>query len=135
VHLAGAVNVFEFCKMLTLSENIRYYIYLDNTDMRKGFDSLSGIVSSQMNFNPLSSDVYIFINRRRTQMKLLHWEGDGFSLYYKRLERGTYELPEGGQNECSLCVSVTYLEKIFRGVSVRQNRQRKRYQHQPQTCG
>ena len=117
--------------MLTLSETTRYYIYLDNTDMRKGFDSLSGIVSSQMHFNPLSNDVYIFINRRRTQMKLLHWEGDGFGLYYKRLERGTYELPKGSENERSVNVSISHLEKIFQGVSVRQNRQRKRYQHQP----
>jgi len=117
--------------MLTLSETIRYYIYLDNTDMRKGFDSLSGIVSSQMHFNPLSNDVYIFINRRRTQMKLLQWEGDGFALYYKRLERGTYELPKANENECSVNVSISHLEKIFQGVSVNQNRQRKRYQHQP----
>lgn len=99
--------------------------------MRKGFDSLSGIVSSQMNFNPLSNDVYIFINRRRTQMKLLHWEGDGFALYYKRLELGTYEFPKANGNEGSVNVSISHLEKIFQGVSVRQNRQRKRYQHQP----
>lgn len=117
--------------MLQLSETTRYYIYLDNTDMRKGFDSLSGIVSSQMHFNPLSNNVYIFINRRRTQMKLLHWEGDGFALYYKRLERGTFELPKVSENERSFNVSISHLEKIFRGVSVSQNRQRKRYQHQP----
>lgn len=117
--------------MLTLSESIQYYIYLENTDMRKGFDSLSGIVSSQMHFNPLSNDVYIFINRRRTQMKLLHWEGDGFAVYYKRLEQGTYELPRVSGDGHSVNVSISHLEKIFQGVSVHQNRQRKRYQHQP----
>jgi transposase len=121
--------------MLTLSETTRYFIYLYNTDMRKGFDSLSGIVSSQMQFNPLSDDVYIFINRRRTQIKLLHWEGDGFALYYKRLEQGTYELPPVQQNECCVHVSTTHLQKIFQGVSVRQNRQRKRYQHLAKSCG
>lgn len=116
--------------MLTLSEEMRYYVYLCNTDMRKGFDSLCGIVSSQMQFNPLSNDVYIFINRRRTQMKLLHWEGDGFAVYYKRLEQGTYELPKGNENECCVNIGIKHLEKIFQGVSVHQNRQRKRYQHQ-----
>jgi transposase len=116
--------------MLTLSEATRYYIYLSNTDMRKGFDSLCGIVSSQMQFNPLSKDVYIFINRRRTQVKLLHWEGDGFAVYYKRLEQGTYELPQEDENKCCINVSTARLEKIFQGVSVHQNRQRKRYQHQ-----
>lgn len=115
--------------MLTLSETTRYYIYLHNTDMRKGFDSLSGIVSSQMQLNALSTAVYIFINRRRTQIKLLCWEGDGFALYYKRLERGTYELPRVKQNECCINVSTARLEKIFKGISVHQNRQRKRYQH------
>ena len=117
--------------MLTLSESTCYYIYLAYTDMRKGFDSLSGIVSSRMHFNPLSSDVYIFINRRRTQMKLLHWEGDGFALYYKRLEQGTYEFPKTDKKECCINVGIKHLEKIFQGVSVNQNRQRKRYQHQP----
>lgn len=115
--------------MLTLSETTCYYIYTDSTDMRKGFDSLSGIVSSQMQFNPLSKDVYIFLNRRRTQMKLLHWEGDGFGLYYKRLEQGTFELPPVQQNQCAVRVTVSHLEKIFKGISVHQNRQRKRYQH------
>ena len=115
--------------MLTLSESTHYFIYLDTVDMRKGFDSLCGIVSSQMQLNPLSSAVYIFINRRRTQIKLLSWEGDGFSLYYKRLEQGTYEIPLVEENECCMNVSTARLEKIFKGVSVHQNRQRKRYQH------
>ena len=97
--------------------------------MRKGFDSLSGIVSSQMQLDPLSSNVYIFINRRRTQIKLLHWNGDGFALYYKRLEQGTFELPKVQENECYVNVSMKHLQQVFQGVSVRQNRQRKRYQH------
>ena len=115
--------------MLTLSESTRYFIYLNNTDMRKGFDSLCGIVSSQMQLDPLSNAVYIFMNRRRTQVKLLCWEGDGFGLYYKRLEQGTYELPREEENECCINVDTARLTKIFQGVSVHQNRQRKRYQH------
>ena len=115
--------------MLTLSESTRYFIYLNTIDMRKGFDSLCGIVSSEMQLNPLSNAVYIFINRRRTQIKLLCWEGDGFALYYKRLEQGTYEMPQVKENECCINVSTTRLEKIFQGISVHQNRQRKRYQH------
>ena len=121
--------------MLTLSEATCYYIYLYNTDMRKGFDSLCGIVSSEMRFDPLSSDVYVFINRRRTQIKLLHWEGDGFALYYKRLEQGTYELPQVQGNECCTSVSIGHLQNIFQGVSVSQNRHRKRYQHSAKSCG
>jgi transposase len=61
--------------------------------MRKGFDSLCSIVSSQMKLNALSGSMFIFINKKRNQVKLLLWEGDGLSLYYKCLEKGTYELP------------------------------------------
>ena len=95
--------------------------------MRKGFDSLSGIVSSQMQFNPLSNDVYIFLNRRRTQMKLLHWEGDGFALYYKRLEQGTYELPLSDSNTTSMSITYQQLQFMLQGVALQKIEYRKRY--------
>jgi len=57
--------------------------------MRKSFDGLSGIVQSQLNRNPTSGEVFIFVNRRRNRVKLLKWEQGGFILYYKRLESGT----------------------------------------------
>lgn len=102
--------------------------------MRKGFDSLSGIVTSQMQFNPLSKDVYVFINRRHTQIKLLQWEGDGFSVYYKRLEKGSYTLPvaEPGQN----CISLTQtqLQMMFDGISMKRRYRCKRYQHNLNNC-
>jgi transposase len=62
-------------------------MYSDPADMRKGFDSLSGIVKSRMALNVLNGAVFIFLNKRRTHIKLLLWEGDGFSIYYKRLEK------------------------------------------------
>jgi len=61
--------------------------------MRKGFDALCGIVQQHMNSNVLKGGVYIFINRKRNQIKLLTWEGDGLAIYYKRLEKGVYDLP------------------------------------------
>jgi len=75
--------------MLHLSASCQYYLYSRPTDMRKGFDSLCGIVKWQMALNALNGSVFIFLNRRRTHIKLLLWEGDGFSIYYKRLEKGT----------------------------------------------
>src|SRR3954470_3129131 len=79
--------------MLHLSAACKYYLYYGDADMRKGFDSLSGMVSKHMKLSALSGSVFIFVNKRRNQLKLLLWEGDGFSLYHKRLEQGTYELP------------------------------------------
>jgi len=65
--------------------------------MRKGFDSLAGLVSSQMKHNPTSGSVYIFMNKNRNLIKLLHWEYGGFTLYYKRLEKGVFERPESNK--------------------------------------
>ena len=103
--------------------------------MRKGFDSLSGIVTEQMQFNPLSMDVYVFINRRRTQIKLLQWEGDGFSFYYKRLEQGTYELPVAQDGQLHISITAEVLQNIFEGITIRRKYQRKRYQHNSENCG
>jgi len=61
--------------------------------MRCGFDGLSGIVRSHMNGDPLAGDVFVFVNKARTHIKLPFWDGDGFVVFYKRLERGTFTFP------------------------------------------
>ena len=115
--------------MLHLALSCKYYLYHAPADMRKGFDSLSGIVMQQMQMNALSGDVFIFINKKRNQIKLLLWEGDGFSLYYKRLEQGTYELPAFNENSNSINISAQQLHLILVGISLNSVRKRKRYQH------
>ena len=109
--------------MLHLSPFCQYYLYHGVADMRKGFDSLCGIVSSQMKLDALSGAIFIFINRRRSQVKLLLWEGDGLSLYHKRLEAGTFELPL-----CNTAViSHQQLQFILQGVALQKIEYRKRY--------
>lgn len=115
--------------MLHLSSACNYYLYRGNTDMRKGFDSLSGLVSSQMQLNALSGSVFIFLNKKHNQVKLLLWEGDGFALYHKRLEEGTYELPAGDDTNESFSISNQQLQLILQGISLKSVRRRKRYQH------
>src|SRR6478609_6607228 len=116
--------------MLHLSAGCKYYLYCGDADMRKGFDSLSGIVSEQMKLNALSGAVFIFVNRRRNQLKLLLWEGDGFSLYYKRLEQGTYELPAVQFNKAgSVHITAQQLLLILQGISLKSIKHRKRYCH------
>jgi transposase len=105
--------------MLHLSASGNYFLYCGHTDMRKGFDSLSGIVQSQMALNALNGSVFIFMNRRRTQVKLLHWEGDGFAVYYKRLEKGTYELPVISGSSATAALDARQLQFILQGVSLR----------------
>lgn len=113
--------------MLHLPSTIRYYLYRAPADMRKGFDSLSGIVSSQMNQQVLDGSIFIFLNRNRTHIKLLLWEGDGFALYYKRLEQGTYELPLSDINTSSMNITHQQLQFILQGVALQKIEYRKRY--------
>jgi transposase len=91
--------------------------------MRKGFDSLSGLVRDGLAKDPLSGDVFIFFNRRRTHVKLLQWERDGYSIYHKRLEQGSYELPSEDKAE----LTSDQLMFILRGVSLKSVRMRKRF--------
>ncbi len=102
--------------------------------MRKGFDSLCGIVQSQLSKDPLSGDVYIFLNRRRTHIKLLLWEGDGFSIYYKRLEKGSYELPEVKASDAQLSIRSRQLLLMLEGISLKKVQYRLRYQHTNSFC-
>ena len=122
--------------MLHLSAACRYYLYTGATDMRKGFDSLSGIITAQMNHNAMSGAVFIFFNKKRNQVKLLLFEGDGFALYHKRLERGTYELPAcGDDKQAGISITNEQLQLILQGISLKSIRKRKRYQHSPQSSG
>ena len=118
--------------MLHLSAACKYYLYCGDADMRKGFNSLSGMVSQHMKLSALSGAVFIFVNRRRNQLKLLLWEGDGFSLYHKRLERGTYELPAGtATNDKTHSLNITHqqLQLIVQGISLKSVKHRKRYSY------
>jgi transposase len=99
--------------------------------MRKGFDSLSGLVQQVMGCNALSGDVFIFISRNRRHVKLLLWEGDGLALYHKRLERGTFELPHPNDNALHGIISAEQLQWILQGIVLKSVRKRKRYQHSP----
>jgi transposase len=120
--------------MLHLSGFCQYYLYAQGTDMRKGFDSLSGLVTAELQMNALSGAVFIFFNKKRNQVKLLVWEGDGFAMYYKRLEKGTYELPAINDSNNSMSIPVQQLQWILQGISLKSVRIRKRYQHAGEYC-
>ncbi len=93
----------------------QYYLYDKPCDMRKSFNTLGALVSGQMGLSLLSGAGFVFINRRKTHLKLLMWEGDGFGLYYKRLERGTFEHPSSASGY-ELCYEKLLL--ILRGIKV-----------------
>jgi transposase len=115
--------------MLHLSPSCRYYLYRGVTDMRKGFDSLCGVVTSQMQRNHLDGSVFIFFNRKHNQVKLLLFEGDGYAVYHKRLEKGTYEMPLYTDQSTTMSIRSEQLQFILQGISLKSVRRRKRYQH------
>ena len=110
-----------------LSGHIRYYLYAPATDLRKGFDGLSGIVRNHLLRDPLSGDAFIFINRRRNLLKLLVWDQTGFVIYYKRLESGTFELPRRKNGSKSIVVRREELVMILEGISLEKVKRRKRF--------
>jgi len=115
--------------MITFGSGHRYYLYGGFVDMRKSFDGLSGLVTNELGRQATSGEVYIFVNRRRDQVKLLVWDRSGFVIYYKRLEKGTFEMPrkeEGGKEKAS-AIRWSELLLILEGISLSSARWRKRY--------
>lgn len=110
--------------MLHISHTQRYFLYSGQTDMRKGFDTLCGIVIGELGKDPLGGDVFIFLSRRRTRIKLLQWQGDGYALYYKRLERGAFEMPEDASQ-----MSGQQLMLMLAGIQLSSVKKRLRYEH------
>ena len=113
--------------MFTLSSSNRFHLYSQPTDMRKSFDGLSGLVQNTLGSNPLNGDVFIFINRRRDKIKLLHWQGISFTLYYKRLEEGTFEVPVYDPEVGSITLSYTQMVMLIDGLTIKNIQKRKSY--------
>lgn len=105
--------------MFGLGEDLQYYFCVGHTSMNKGIDSLCGVVRHQLHRDPLSGEVFIFISRCRTKIKLLQWQRGGFVLYYKRLEKGRFELPFFNPRTRSYNISWQVLFMIIEGIMAR----------------
>jgi transposase len=71
----------------------KIWLYTQATDMRKSFNGLISLAKNAMRESPLQGDLFIFINRRRTHMKILYFDRSGFCIWYKKLEQGAFQLP------------------------------------------
>lgn len=112
--------------MLALHAAQRFYLYRHATDLRKGFNGLTGLVRQQLGRDPLDGSAYLFINRRRDRMKILVWETGGFVLYYKLLESGTFELPAFA-NHSHATLRWSELVRMVEGVKRASVQHRRRY--------
>ena len=113
--------------MFTLASDLQFQLYSEATDMRKSFDGLCGIIQNQLNGSPTNGTVYLFINKNRTKIKLLHWCANSFTLYYKRLESGTFEAFNYDANNGSYQLNYSQIVLLIDGISIKNLEQRKRY--------
>jgi len=107
--------------------HLQFFLYRHPTDMRKSFDGLSGLVANYLRQDPLSGDVYVFLNRRKNRIKLLLWDGDGFWIFYKRLEKGTFQIPQDSTASPSFELAYDQLLLILRGIDLGFVKHRPRY--------
>lgn len=113
-------------------DRVRVWLYARPTDMRKQFDGLAALARNQLNEDPMSGHLFVFINRRRTYMKVLYFDRGGYCLWCKRLEQGQFNYNAQRGDKQSL--SWTELKLLLDGVDVQKSRQFKRYQHPPSTA-
>jgi transposase len=116
--------------MFSLSSALSYFLYRNPVDIRNSFDGLSGLIQNELGRDPLSGEVFIFMNKRRNQVKLLRWEQGGFILYYKRLETGTFELPNQDSDSTTCSLQWSTLVLMIEGISMKNIQKRKRYFYQ-----
>ena len=114
--------------MIPFQGNIRVFVGLERVDMRKSFDGLSREVERQVQLNPLAGHLYVFLGRNPRRMKMLLFDRHGFWIFYRRLERGSFELPTGRPGETRVEIDAASLAAILDGIDLRSIRRRLRYQ-------
>jgi transposase len=99
--------------MLSIAGSSRIFLYMQPTDMRKSFCGLSALIYQQLG-RPEDGSYYVFVNRRRTHVKVLYWDGDGLAIWYKRLEKGRFVMPRSEGHKVEL--DRRHLAMLLEGI-------------------
>ena len=114
--------------MLAVPQQVKIFVALQPTDMRRGFPGLSGEVQSTLQQDPLSGHLFLFRNRRRDRIKILFWDGDGYAIYYKQLSRGTFEFPAPSDPRSPVVqIRASELAMLLDGIELKGRKRRTRY--------
>ena len=113
--------------MIMLPSAVRIFLCTRSTDLRKSFDGLSGLVQDCFGQDPLTGHLFLFLNRRRDRIKILYFDRDGLAIWYKRLEAGSYQMPQALDQD-SVELQPAQLAMLLSGIDLRTARQRKRFQ-------
>ena len=113
--------------MLSIPGSLKIFIATGSVDFRKSHDGLAAIAEHVMLENPLSGNLFVFTNKRADRIKLLYWDRDGYALWHKRLEKGTFRLPKPTENAARMEVSAIDLSMILSGIDLASVKSQKRY--------
>ena len=114
--------------MINLPASVRVYLCLTACDMRKSFDGLHTLVREQLELDAFGGHLFVFASRRKDRVKILYWDRDGFAVWSKRLEEGTYAIPFGGEShERQREITAQELGALLSGIDLTQATRRKRY--------
>ena len=123
--------------MLSLSDLTPIYLFTPPADMRKSFDGLCGLVETHLHAEEggrtgveavAGGRLFVFLNRRRDRMKVMYFDGDGLAIWYKRLERGRFQLPGVADGADHIIIDARQLRLILDGIDLASVRRRQRYQ-------
>lgn len=106
---------------------VRIYLCTAPTDMRKGFDTLAALVREALGQDPLTGHLFLFVGRGKDRMKILYWDRDGFAIWYKRLEEGTFRLPAAKKVGASVELKASELAMLLAGIDLTSIKRRKRF--------
>jgi len=112
--------------MIALPTNSGIYLYSQPADMRKGFSGLAGIVRNELGRTPNDGSLFLFINRRKDKLKALYWDRDGMAIWYKSLERGSFEMIKR-KGQASVELDAADLAMLLGGISIENAKRRKRF--------
>jgi transposase len=112
--------------MISLPSAVRVFLCARPVDMRKSFDGLSGLVQECFGEDLLTGHLFLFVNRRRDRIKVLYFDHDGLAIWYKRLEAGSFQLPDVGRRD-GIELRPAQLAMILSGIDLNSARQRKRF--------
>ena len=113
--------------MLHLPASVRVYLCLAPCDMRKSFDSLHSLVREHLELDAFGGHLFVFASRRKDRVKILYWDRDGFAVWSKRLEEGTYAIPFGDGVERRREITAQELGALLSGIDLSAATRRKRY--------
>lgn len=114
--------------MIHLPASVRVYLCLTPCDRRKSFDSLHALVREHLDLDPFAGHLFVFTSRRKDRVKILYWDRDGFALWSKRLEEGTYAVPfDDRGRERGREITAQELGALLSGIDLTTAKRRKRY--------